>query len=410
MKSVGIVVEYNPFHNGHAYHVSEAKKASEAEVVVAVMSGYFLQRGEPALASKWARTKMALAGGVDIVIELPYVFATQKAEIFASGAISILDDLNVDSICFGSEEGKIESFLELLDFYREHEDELNHLIKQEVKKGVSYPKAASNAFQYIKKDDLLDLSLPNNILGFHYVKALQDRRSGIKPLTIARTKAGYHDPMPNDKTIASATSIRNQWMETKNLQTVQSFVPDTTYRILNEEYKTNGKLIQWEELFHLLKYKLLTTPPDELQAIYEIEEGIEFRLADKIKQAQSFQQFIELVKTKRFTWTRLQRMCTHILTNAKKTELQRAHESKTASYIRLLGMTEKGKEFLNRRKKSLNLPLISNYSKEHQQLLKHDEAAAHAYAMAFPSPIREQFIQMEYTQYPIQLFGSSFSK
>jgi len=410
VKSVGIVVEYNPFHNGHAYHVNEAKKASDAEIVVAVMSGYFLQRGEPAFASKWARTKMALAGGVDIVIELPYAFATQKAEIFASGAISILHELNVDSICFGSEEGKIESFLELLDFYREHEDELNHLIKQEIKKGVSYPKAAANAFQQIKKAHILDLSLPNNILGFHYVKALQDKKSSIKPLTIARTKSGYHDPLPNDASIASATSIRNQFIETKNLHAIKPFVPDSTFQILNEEYEMTGKLVHWEDFFHLLKYRLLTTTPDDLNAIYEIEEGIEYRLVDKIKQARSFQQFFELVKTKRFTWTRLQRMCTHILTNAKKTELHEAHESKTASYIRLLGMTEKGQSYLNQRKKALNLPLISNYSKEHHRLLKHDVIAAHTYAMAFPSPIREQFIQMEYTQYPIQFFGSSFSK
>lgn len=410
MKSVGIVVEYNPFHNGHAYHVNEAKKASEAEVVVAVMSGYFLQRGEPAFASKWARTKMALAGGVDIVIELPYAFATQKAEIFASGAISILHELNVDSICFGSEEGNIESFLELLDFYLKNEEELNALIKREMKTGVSYPKAAAHAFQKIKSGDILDLSLPNNILGFHYVKALKDKNSSIKPLTIARTKAGYHDPLPNDKSIASATSIRNRFNETKRLLAIKPFVPDSTLEILTEEYKTKGKFIHWEDLFHLLKYKLLTTPPEELATIYEIEEGIEYRLARNIKRARSFQQFLELVKTKRFTWTRLQRMCTHILTNAKKIELQKAHESKTASYIRLLGMTEKGKTFLNQRKKTLKVPLISNYSKEHYRLLKRDVIAAHVYAMAFPSPIREQFIQTEYTQYPIQFFGSNFSK
>lgn len=410
MKSVGIVVEYNPFHNGHAYHVNEAKKASGAEVVVAVMSGYFLQRGEPAFVSKWARTKMALAAGVDIVIELPYAFATQKAEIFANGAVSILHELNVDSLCFGSEEGKIASFLELLEFYRENEDELNQLIKQEIKKGVSYPKAASNAFQQVKEEHILDLSLPNNILGFHYVKALKEKGSSIKPLTIARTKSGYHDPVPSDAEIASATSIRNQFNQTKDITAIKPFVPETTFQILNEEYITTGQFVHWESLFHLLKYKLLTTPYDELQTIYEIEEGIEYRLVNQIKQARSFQQFLELVKTKRFTWTRLQRMCTHILTNAKKDELTQAHESKSAAYIRLLGMTDKGKTFLNQRKKDLHLPLISNYSKEHSHLLKLDEVAAQTYAMAFPSPIREQFIQMEYTQYPIQRFGCNVSK
>src|SRR5690606_11376338 len=127
----------------------------------------------------------------------------------------------------------------------------------------------------------------------------------IKPLTIARTKAGYHDPLPNDKSIASATSIRNRFNETKRLLAIKPFVPDSTLEILTEEYKTKGKFIHWEDLFHLLKYKLLTTPPEELATIYEIEEGIEYRLARNIKRARSFQQFLELVKTKRFTWTRL---------------------------------------------------------------------------------------------------------
>lgn len=401
MKSVGIVVEYNPFHNGHAYHVQQAKKISKADVVVAVMSGYFLQRGEPALVSKWTRTNMALKAGVDIVIELPYAFATQKAEVFASGAISLLHALDVDYLCFGSEEGNITSFHELVNFYVKNENALDEAIKKEIKKGVSYPKAAANAFHALKEEGLLDLSLPNNILGFHYVKALKEKRTSIKAFTVARTKSDYHDPSPKDSSIASATSIRNEIKHTNQLHAIQTYVPKTTYAILEKEYASRGQFISWEELFPFLKYRLLTASLEELQMIYEIEEGIESRLVSRVKEATSFQQFIESVKTKRFTWTRLQRMCTHILTNTKKAEMIDALEMKEASYIRLLGMSPNGQAYLNQMKKHISLPFISKYSKHHQNLLKLDDAAAQTYAMGFPTPIREHFIKAEYTTKPI---------
>lgn len=401
MKSVGIIVEYNPFHNGHAYHVQQAKTISNADIVIAVMSGYFLQRGEPALVSKWARTNMALRAGVDIVIELPYAFATQKAEVFANGAISLLHALGVDSLCFGSEEGNITPFHELVNFYKKNEGVLDVAIKKEIKKGVSYPKAAASAFHVLKEEGLLDLSLPNNILGFHYVKAIKEKQAEIEAFTVARTKSGYHDPAPKDRSIASATSIRNELKSANHLKAIQSFVPNTTLAILEKEYASHGQFVSWEKLFPFLKYRLLTAPLDELQMIYEIEEGIESRLVSRVKDAQSFQKFIESVKTKRFTWTRLQRMCTHILTNAKKCEMAEALETKEADYIRLLGMSLNGQLYLNQMKKNISLPFISKYSKHHQDLLKLDVVAAHTYGLAFPPPVREQFIKAEYTMHPI---------
>lgn len=412
MKSVGIVVEYNPFHNGHAYHVQQAKKISKADIVIAVMSGNFLQRGEPALVNKWLRAEMALCAGVDIVIELPYTFATQKAEIFANGAVSLLHALDVDTLCFGSEDGNIASFHELVNFYIKNEHALNLAIKQEVKTGVSYPRAAANAFRSLKENHFLDLSLPNNILGFHYVKALKEKKTSIEVLTVARTKSGYHDPSPKDSSIASATSIRNAIKETKHLRSIEPYVPRSSFSILIDEYEKRQQFVSWEELFPYLKYKLLTSTLEELQSIYEIEEGIESRLVSKVKEAPTFQHFLESVKTKRFTWTRLQRMCTHIVTNAKKSDMIDAHETKEAKYVRLLGMTEDGQAYLNQKKKNISLPLITNFAKHHRELIKLDEMASLTYAMAYPPSIREQLIKKEYTQHPLIFhdFGSSASK
>lgn len=405
MKSVGIIVEYNPFHNGHAYHLQQAKKKTNADIVIAVMSGYFLQRGEPALASKWTRAKMALAGGADLVVELPYAFATQKAEVFANGAVSLLKALQTDAICFGSEEGDIDAFHELLSFHQANEELLDTEINKEMKKGLSYPKAASNAFQKIKHTGLLDLSLPNNILGFHYVKAIKEQQAPIEALTVRRTKSGYHDETPASPTIASATSIRNEINSKRSIQTIQQYVPDASLFLLKKEFDTFGKLISWEDLFPFLKYKLLTSSPGELQTIYEIEEGIENRFMQYIKEAENFKEFIQKVKTKRFTWTRLQRMCTHILTNAKKEEMQKALTSKKATYIRLLAMSKKGQHYLSKKKKNIELPIISKYLKQYCTLLRLDDIAASVYAMAYDQSKREKLIKSEYSTPPMKEGG-----
>ena len=236
MKAVGVIVEYNPFHNGHAYHLQAAKESAKADVVIAVMSGNFLQRGEPALVSKWYRTKMALLNGVDIVLELPYQFATQKAETFANGAVSILDAIGCHSLCFGSESGDIHSFFQTVDFLDSHKEIFDENIKKNIKTGVSFPKALSLSFQSLSSTEtLVSLDKPNNILGFHYLKALKHQKSSIVPLTVKRKNADYHDEHFATETIASATSIRKAlFASNENNSAIEQYVPDATSRLLKE--------------------------------------------------------------------------------------------------------------------------------------------------------------------------------
>lgn len=404
MKATGVIVEYNPFHNGHLYHLEQSKKKSNSDCVVAVMSGFFLQRGEPALVSKWARTKMALQAGVDLVIELPYAFSTQKAELFANGSISILEGLGVSEVCFGSESGDLDSFKRTVIVMNDNKEEFNRYLHSFVQEGNSYPKSASKAFQALSlTDDVVDLSQPNNILGFHYVKAIQDQQAKILPKTILRTGSNYHDEYFQSPTIASATSIRKALFNGKSLNEVQSFLPDIALSCLNEYKSDYGQFHQWEDYFHLLKYKVLTTSPEELRAIYEVEEGLEHRFISMIKESHSFNEFMERIKTKRYTWTRLQRVCTHILTNTNKETMKSLTKENKASYIRLLGMSQAGRSYLQQNKKKFTLPLISKLGQYSDKMLELDIKASQVYGLILPEPARSKWLQLEYSTPPIQI-------
>ncbi|WP_110112940.1 nucleotidyltransferase [Bacillus sp. CGMCC 1.16541] len=405
MQAAGIIVEYNPFHNGHYYHINETKKQTQSNCIVAVMSGHFLQRGEPALVSKWARTTMALKGGADLVIELPYAFSTQQADSFATGAISLLDALHVQSLCFGSENGHIDEFIQTTSLLQEHEEKLSLLTKKAMQQGYSYPKASSLAFQTLshEKAESINLSQPNNILGLSYVKAINNLHASIKPHTITRIQSQYHDTELSDTSIASATSIRNAlFSRSSSLSDISYHVPDFTLALLEDYFKAYHTFHHWENYFSFLKYKLLTMTAEHLQQIYEIEEGIEHRLLDYIKEAQSFHEFIDKVKTKRYTWTRLQRICTHILTHTTKEQMTFT-KSHGADYIRILGMSQTGRTYLKKIKKQVELPLVSTVSQCDIPSLALDIQATNVYSMSLTEPYRTSLMLKEYNTPPILL-------
>ncbi|MGE6631279.1 nucleotidyltransferase [Bacillus sp. NPDC077027] len=404
MKAVGLVVEYNPFHYGHAYHVSEAKKQTSSDIAVAVMSGSFLQRGEPAIVSKWDRTKMALANGVDVVCELPYMFAVQKAETFARGAVSILDQLKCDALFFGSEDGDITAFKRTAEAWHAKKSVIDELTKENMKHGLSYPTAASHAFsEAIKPDQLLDLSKPNNILGFHYVKAILDKQARIKPFTSKRVASQYHDnTLPDKQMIASATSIRKAVREQKSLEAVSPYLPSASIQQLIAYQSSYGLLHTQEHYFSYLKHCFHTMDTSDLQEIYEIEEGIEYRMQKAIRHATSFEEYLSLLKTKRYTWTRLQRMNTHLLMRTKKSVMHELLKSQQAPYIRLLGMTQKGQSYLSSIKKQLEIPLVSKLSSFSHPALDLDIRATYVYSLPLMEPMQTAFTENEFKTAPIR--------
>jgi predicted nucleotidyltransferase len=401
MKSVGVIVEYNPFHNGHAFHINKAREVSEADIVIAVMSGNFLQRGEPALVSKWTRAKMALFAGVDIVFELPYQFATQQAETFAKGSVSLLAAAGCDSICFGSESGNIDTFEKTFNFIQAHHSFFQQQIKSHISDGISYPKALSLAFTDLGPDEtMVDLSKPNNILGFHYINAIRNQSKRIDVFTIQRKNAHYHDENFTSETIASATSIRKALFKQNNpMEEIVQYLPKTSFDLLLDYKEKFGSFHSWEQYWPYLKFKLLQSSPDDLREIYEVEEGIENRFLSCVLQADSFEQFMNMIKTKRYTWTRLQRICLHILMNAKKTEMRSL--SSKISYLRLLGMSERGRKYLNKQKHQLSIPLISKLSAYKGDEINLDIRASRIYSLGLISQNHTEFLNHEYKEMPI---------
>jgi predicted nucleotidyltransferase len=397
MKATGIVVEYNPLHNGHVYHAQQARLTTGADLVIAVMSGNFLQRGEPAIVDKWTRTKMALASGVDIVIELPYRFATANAPVFAQGAIELLDAVGCSAFCFGSEDGQIEPFNNSLQLITQHSDEYEAAVKNAVAEGMSYPMALNKAYKTIQVrhavHPLADLSLPNNILGFHYIQAAHSIRSSMEPVTIKRMGAGYHDDTLDQQKIASATGIRKSFFSSGMLDDVSDFVPSVTKNLLLQWQKEREEFGNWESFYPFLRYVIVRDGPSRLQSIADIAEGIENLIFRAAQSKDTFHAFMDEVKSKRYTWTRIQRMLTHILTGFTK---EMRDEMEKVSYLRLLGMTNDGRLFLNGRKKNLPLPLISKVSSFSNSTLEMDIAASDIYALALGKGISNSRIGLDY--------------
>ncbi|WP_416807755.1 nucleotidyltransferase [Bacillus thuringiensis] len=384
--------------------MQQTKKLTQSDIIIAVMSGPFLQRGEPALISKWYRTKMALANGVDLVVELPYIFATQKAETFANGAISILNALRVSEICFGSEDGQIKNFYNTISVQKNEEETFNCLVKQFMDAGNSYAKATSDAFSHIlTSENNIDMSQPNNILGFQYMKAILSQNSSIKAQTIQRFASHYHDETFNDQYIASATSIRKQlFSEEGSFTTIEPFLPQATTSLLANYKQNYGILHNWEQYFSFFKYKLMTMSPGDLRHIYEIEEGLEHRILSKIQNSSSFYSFMEALKTKRYTWTRLQRACTHILTNTTKEEIRSANIEQHAPYIRLLGMSQKGQTYLSKNKKKIELPILTHTKTFDHAALDIEKKANFVYFSIMQEPLRTQLLKQDITHHPIR--------
>lgn len=395
MNSCGVIVEYNPFHNGHAYHIQEAKKISGANVLIAVMSGNFLQRGEPAIIDKFHRAKAALLSGIDLVIELPYAFAVQNSDYFAKGAVHSLHKIGVKSICFGSEAGNAKQFINAYQQYKRMESSYKKELKYWLNEGLAFPDASARAYREIGlTGEEMDLSQPNNILGLGYVKAILDYDLPLEIHTIKRLQSGYHDQKITNS-IASATSIRKEMLANDDLtQNVEMAIPVQTKEQLLEYKLKSGIWHDWEKYFHLVNYRISTMSVEDLQKIHGVDEGLEFRLKETAKAATSMENWIDSVKTKRYTRTRIQRMFTHILTNTLKSELEE-YLNEEIPYVRILGMNKRGQKYLNYMKKDLDIQIITGFKRNMHPLLQIEERASLAYYSVLKPMNRRQLMQQE---------------
>lgn len=363
MTAVGLITEYNPFHNGHQHHRHESLKVAGADVTVAVMSGHFLQRGMPAMFDKWLRTGMALRSGVDVVLELPVVWACNSAPHFAAGAVALLDACGgIESLCFGSERGELAPLQDCATLLTTSAERIAQETGQALRTGISYPVARAAAVQGAADAAEL-LATPNNILGISYLQALAAQGSRIQPLTIPRIGAGYHDCVPQGA-IASATGIRQLHAQGEDLS---PFIPPAVQSLLQQAL-LSGNLLDPSRLFPLLLARL-SDEPTALAGIYQVEDGIAERLCQHARSAHTLAGLIDSAKVRHLTVSRLQRILAYILLNLAAAEVEEQLAA-GPSYLRLLGATAKGERFLATTRKKRTLPLLANFSRAAAQLKK----------------------------------------
>lgn len=389
---LGIIAEYNPFHNGHFYHLEESKKQSGCNYSVAVMSGNFVQRGEPAIINKWDRAGMAVLNGIDLVLELPTVYSISSAENFAEGAIKLLDSLSiVDTFSFGAEASNLNILNEFAEILYKEPAEYISILNHELSKGISYPKARENALLMYLNDIRKYanvLSSPNNILGIEYLKALKRLRSRMIPFSIERL-GPKHDELTIEDNISSASYIRKLIEKNKSNQT-SSLLPRFSYSILENCIK-KGNVVSSLKCFEKeILYCLRKMTCEEIANLPDVTEGLENLIKDSANSCNSITELISKIKTKRYTETRIKRILLYTLIGITKKDM--ALSRKHVPYVRVLALNNNGKKLLSDIAISNpKLPIItsvkrfmdSNPNKNLLNMLQKDIFATNVYTLGY---------------------------
>ncbi|MFC5532384.1 nucleotidyltransferase [Cohnella yongneupensis] len=411
MSTVGVVVEYNPLHNGHLYHLQQSRKITGADEVVAVMSGNFLQRGEPALANKWARAEMALRAGCDLVLELPVAYSAQPAQWFAYGAIATLEATGVvDSLCFGSESGDVAALDAMAALLAEEPLPFADELAVYLKKGMPYPSAFTQSAQaYLRGAGLehlaFSLEQPNHTLGLHYLIALRKLKSRIVPHSLRREKSEYNQADITDVRIASATALRKLLLgEAGSLEEIAPYVPESTIDLLRREFEAGRAPIQWENFARPLVHQLFSLDSAVLGSYAEVSEGLEHRMRDALSEVDAFtvEALLDALKTKRYTRTKLQRTLLRVLLGHSKELLAPERLAQGVSYIRVLGFTERGQRLLGRMRKAAALPVVDSAARGDWPYLALDARATAVYSLAYRDATPSDALR-DFTQPPIRI-------
>ena len=411
MKVVGLIVEYNPFHNGHLYHIQQALQLSGADKVIVVMSGNFVQRGTPAIIPKHIRTEMALHSGVSLVIELPTRYATGSAEFFAYGAVELLHSLGcVDSICFGSECGNLTLLTEIAQILLEEPPAFQKVLQSSLKSGIAFPLAREKALlACLQSQEVLNIMRqPNNILAIEYIKSLLRLNSKITPFTILRQTSHYHDSDLRTE-YSSASAIRNVLQNTDTCnKMVQAQMPSTTWELLMTHANIRGVLYT-NDFSLLLHHKLLLETEDSLLCYMDMTKELANRIINSRNKFVTIDQFTDLIKSKNFTYSRVSRVLCHILLNITTFSFKSTSEKSSYTpdffnhYIRVLGFKREDTILLNMIKNKGALPIITklaaidSISQVGQNLLAEDINAANLYESVVTHKFQTPFIH-EYKQ------------
>ncbi len=356
MTVTAIIAEYNPFHLGHKYHIEQARRLTNADIIIVIMSGNFVQRGEPAIFDKHLRAKVAIECGADMVLELPYPYSCSSAEYFAEAAVTILDKLGcVDYLCFGSECDSIPDLYAIAKCLVNETDEYKQFLKEQLKSGIAYPKARHLALMNQLKDDKYEeiLTSPNNILGIEYIKSLIRLDSNIIPVTIQRIISDYHHNDDNNP-YYSASSIRYDYnagtLDTTKLATISSmYVSNNIYPI------------EFSDFSQLLAYELVKKQ-DKLESYFDISPDLADRISNNIDKYKNITGFIELIKTKNINYSTVSRGLCHIMLDTTKSKIYKYKESGYADYARVLSFNDIALPIFKQIENTGNLKLVTKMS------------------------------------------------
>lgn len=378
MHKIGIICEYNPFHNGHLYQIKKIKETYKDSLIIVCLSSCFMQRGEASILNKWDKTRLAIESGVDLVLELPFAFATQYQDIFAKGALTILNHLKIDTLIFGSECNDIE-LLKNLASVQLKDDGYNYLVKRYLDLGLNYPTSLSKALFDITG---VKLDKPNDLLALAYIKEIIKNNYDIKPFSIRRTSDYHNSNLDSD--IVSASTIRKLLKDGVN---VNNYLPYNIYDYLSE--------IDEDKYFALLKYQIINNI-DCLDKFQTVDEGIENRIIKYINMVNSKEELILKVKSKRYTYNKINRMFTHILTNFTKEDAKNLE----IEYLRVLGFNTRGKNYLNKIKKDIDIPIINKYIPNMYKCLDIEFRVSLIYSLILKDK-GDDFLKREYRNKPV---------
>ena len=402
-KVLGIVAEYNPFHNGHLYHMEQSIKQTDAEYVVCVVSGNFVQRGNTSIIDKWTKTKMAMANGADLVIELPTIYATSSAENFAEGAIKLLDSLGiVNFISFGMEAKDVAILNNIANVLYQEPKEYTTMLEHELSRGISFPKARETAVMLYLNDIKRYanvLSGSNNILGIEYLKAIKKLKSNLMPIGIKREKVLYHDQFMIDD-FASATAIRKMILS-RQFDDIMKVMPRSSYLFLAYELRKGHYVIDLSKFQKEILYILRKMTVEEIANLPDVSEGLENVIKNAANSCNNIIDLVNIIKSKRYTQTRIQRILIYALLGINKKMME--NSKKTVPYVRVLGATKKGKELISEMiKKNPKLNLITSPKKfletSHNKILKEmlqtDIYASNVYTLGYEN---DSWANLDYT-------------
>ena len=402
-KVLGIIAEYNPFHNGHLLHLTKSKEETGAEYSICIMSGNFVQRGNTSIVNKWVKAEMALKSGIDLVLELPTVYSISSAENFAEGAIKLLNSLKiVDTVSFGSENSDIDILNRISGILYEEPKQYVEFLNEELKKGLSFPKARENAvLLYLNDKKYFNiLNQPNNTLAIEYLKALKKYKSHIMPIAIKREKAFYNSNCIVDE-YASATAIRNMIVNNQ-FNDIRKVMPRLAYDLLMQEIENNQYVIDISKFEKEILYSIRRLSTADLKKFPEVNEGLENSIKNAANSCNTLAELINIIKTKRYTQTRIQRILLYILLNITKKDMYISR--KTVPYARILGYSQKGKALISEiYKANPKIALItsvknffdSSNNKTYKHMLNKDVLATNVYTLAYKN---DSVANLDYTK------------